>query len=68
MSVTPKYAAFISYSRKDEEAVKKLYRRLTEYRIPAQLQSDHGKQLGRFFLDREELGAAGELDEELFEK
>ncbi|MEM7674774.1 MAG: TIR domain-containing protein, partial [Myxococcota bacterium] len=68
MSATPKYTAFISYSRRDEEAVKKLYRRLTDYRIPGLLQAAHGKQLGRFFLDREELGAAGELDEELFEK
>ena len=68
MATTPKYTAFISYSRKDEEAVKNLYHRLTQYRLPKPLREKHGVSLGRFFLDKEELGAAGQLDEELNEK
>ncbi len=68
MADQPKYSAFISYSRANEEAVRKLYKRLSAYRLPSKLRAKHGSKLGRFFLDKEELGAAGELDEELFEK
>ena len=69
MAPKPKYTAFISYSRADEDAVRRLYRRLTDYRLPKKFRGPNGDaSLGRFFLDKEELGAAGELDEELYEK
>ncbi|MEO0981388.1 MAG: toll/interleukin-1 receptor domain-containing protein [Pseudomonadota bacterium] len=65
---TPKFRAFISYSRKDKKAVRKLYKRLTNYEIPKRLRRDNNQRLGRFFLDQAELGAAGSLNDELIEK
>ncbi len=65
---TCKFRAFISYSRSDEVAARKLYQRLERYRIPKKLRQGGSTRLGRFFLDKEELGAAAELGAELEEK
>ena len=55
------YKAFISYSHKDEQAAKKLHRRLERYRIPKSLRKDSAT-LGAIFRDRDELAAASHLN------
>jgi tetratricopeptide (TPR) repeat protein len=68
MSELAKFKAFLSYSRKDEDAVKRLHRRLEGFDIPRALRHDGVRRLGRFFRDKDELGAASELGSELREK
>lgn len=68
MSQSPKFKAFLSYSRKDEEAVRRLHRRLEGYEIPRALRGGGPARLGRFFRDKDELGAASELGAELQDK
>ncbi len=65
---TNKFRAFISYSHSDGAAATSLYRRLEQYRIPKKLRRGNVARLGRFFLDKEELGAAAALGAELEEK
>lgn len=61
MSESRKFKAFLSYSRQDEPAVKRLHRRLESYVIPRALRRDGAARLGRFFRDKDELAAAAEL-------
>lgn len=68
MSEAAKFKAFLSYSRKDEDAVRRLHRRLEGYDIPSALRISGQRRLGRFFRDKDELGAASELGTELKEK
>lgn len=68
MSQSAKFKAFLSYSRKDEEAVRRLHRRLENYEIPRALRGGGPARLGRFFRDKDELGAASELGAELKDK
>jgi tetratricopeptide (TPR) repeat protein len=68
MSEGAKFKAFLSYSRKDEDAVRRLHRRLEHYEIPRALRVEGQRRLGRFFRDKDELGAASELGNELKEK
>jgi tetratricopeptide (TPR) repeat protein len=68
MSDSAKFKAFLSYSRKDEDAVRHLHRRLESYEIPRALRVDGQARLGRFFRDKDELGAASELSAELHDK
>jgi hypothetical protein len=66
---TGRYAAFLSYSHKDETAARWLHRRLESYRIPRRLvgsAGEHGSvpaRLTPIFRDREDLPAAGDLSE-----
>lgn len=68
MSQTAKFKAFLSYSRKDEDVVRRLHRRLEQFEIPRALRNDGAARLGRFFRDKDELGAASALGEELRDK
>lgn len=68
MSESAKFKAFLSYSRKDEDAVRRLHRRLESYEIPRALRKDGQARLGRFFRDKDELGARSELGAELHDK
>ncbi len=63
-----KFRAFLSYSRQDEDAVRRLHRRLEAFEIPKALRKDGAAKLGRFFRDKDELGAAAELGDELTAK
>ncbi len=66
-----RYAAFISYSHKDESAARWLHRRLEDYRIPRWLagrEGEHGAipaRLTPIFRDRDELPAAGDLSQKV---
>jgi len=65
------YFAFLSYSHKDEELAEWLHAELERFRVPAQLVgkiTDHGvipRRLTPVFRDRQELGAANDLNEEI---
>ena len=65
MSDGPKFKAFLSYSRRDEAAVRRLHRRLESFEIPRALRQGGQARLGRFFRDKDELSAAAELGPEL---
>ena len=62
-----RYRAFISYTSVDAQWARWLIHRLETYRVPKRLVGTHGEHgligpdLGRFFRDREELTAAGDL-------
>ena len=66
-----RYFAFLSYSHKDEELAGWLHNELEQFRVPSQLVgkiSDHGvipRRLTPVFRDRQELGAATDLGEEI---
>lgn len=65
------YRAFISYSHADRRVAEWLHRTLETYRVPAKLVGmatplgPVPARLGRFFRDRDELPAAGDLSAEL---
>jgi tetratricopeptide (TPR) repeat protein len=62
-----RYTAFISYSHADEAWARWLMRRLETYRVPPRLvgrqtaQGTIASRLGKFFRDRDELTASGDL-------
>lgn len=66
-----RYRAFISYAHRDEAAARALHRALEAYKIPSRLVGSETclgpapRRLGRFFRDRDELSAAGDLSEVL---
>lgn len=68
---TARYAAFLSYSHKDEAVARWLHRKLESYRIPKRLAGTEGERgevparLTPIFRDREELPAAGDLSEKV---
>jgi len=68
-----KYAAFISYSHKDEVVARWLHRRLESYAIPRGAapgygrKSLFGRRVGRVFRDREELPAGYPLSDKINE-
>lgn len=67
-----KYAAFISYSRKDEIEAKKLHRKIESFRIPDDviLNSEvlsAGKKIRPVFRDKDELAASHDLSKKLLE-
>jgi tetratricopeptide (TPR) repeat protein len=68
MSTSPKFRAFLSYSRRDEAAVRKLHQRLERYSIPRALRRGGSPKLGRFFRDKDELPASAQLSAELEER
>jgi tetratricopeptide (TPR) repeat protein len=68
MTEGAKFKAFISYSRQDEAAVRRLHARLEAFVVPAALRQGGKARLGRFFRDKEELSAASSLGGELAEK
>ena len=65
-----KYFAFISYSHADRSAAKRLYRRLSHYRIPKALKGEYIKKEGRklpdrlspIFIDDEEMANASVME------
>lgn len=65
------YRAFISYSHADKACAEWLHHALESFRIPSKLVGDETPlgsvpaRLGRFFKDRDELPAAGNLSTEL---
>jgi tetratricopeptide (TPR) repeat protein len=65
------YRAFLSYAHRDEAVAKALHRALEGYRVPSRLVGHETmfgpapRRLGRFFRDRDELSAAGELSDVL---
>ena len=66
-----RYFAFLSYSHKDEDLAEWLHGELERFRVPSQLVgkiTDHGvipRRLTPVFRDRQELGAATDLGEEI---
>jgi WD40 repeat protein len=68
-----KYAAFISYSHKDEVVARWLHRRLENYAIPRGAAPGYGRKglfgrrIGRVFRDREELPAGYPLSDKINE-
>ncbi len=68
-----RYAAFISYSHRDERLAAWLHRELESYRTPAGIAGRAGdfgvvpKRIGRCFRDRAELSAADDLAREIRE-
>lgn len=68
-----KYAAFISYSHKDEVVARWLHRRLEGYAIPRGAAPGYGRKglfgrrIGRVFRDREELPAGYPLSDKINE-
>lgn len=68
---TGRYAAFISYSHKDEAAARWLHRRIENYRMPKRLAGSEGERgiiparLTPIFRDRDEFPAAGDLSEKV---
>lgn len=68
-----RYAAFISYSHKDEAVAAWLHGRLERYAIPRGAAPDYGRaglfgrRIGRVFRDREELPAGYPLSEKINE-
>ncbi|MFN7237734.1 MAG: toll/interleukin-1 receptor domain-containing protein, partial [Brevundimonas sp.] len=68
-----KYAAFISYSHKDEAVARWLHRRLESYAIPTGAAPGYGRKglfgrrIGRVFRDREELPAGYPLSDKINE-
>lgn len=59
------YAAFISYSHKDEAVARRLQRRLEDIRLPAQFVRGGKRHLRPVFRDRTDLPAGPSLDEAL---
>ena len=59
------YRAFISYSHGDAKHARRIYRKLSTYRLPAALQKGGPGKLGTFFMDREALAAARDLSQEI---
>ncbi|HEY5722357.1 MAG TPA: toll/interleukin-1 receptor domain-containing protein [Allosphingosinicella sp.] len=68
---TARYAAFLSYSHKDEAAARWLHHKLESYRIPGRLAGTEGERgkvperLTPIFRDRDELSVAGDLSEKV---
>jgi WD40 repeat protein len=68
-----RYAAFISYSHRDEEFGDWLHKRLENYQVPSVLVGREssvgpiGKRLGKVFRDRADLSAAHDLGHEIRE-
>lgn len=65
-----RYAAFLSYSHKDEAWAAWLHRSLERYRVPQRLRSAAAgspmpERLGRVFRDRDELPSAGSLSDKI---
>ena len=66
-----RYFAFLSYSHKDEELAEWLHDELEQFRVPSRLVgkiAEHGvipRRLTPVFRDRQELGAATDLGEEI---
>jgi tetratricopeptide (TPR) repeat protein len=66
-----RYFAFLSYSHKDEELAEWLHAELEQFRVPSKLVgkiSEHGvipRRLTPVFRDRQELGAATDLGDEI---
>jgi WD40 repeat protein len=57
-----RFRAFVSYSHADRAFARRLHRRLESFRLPRQLRvPNESPQLGKIYLDREELGAAEDL-------
>lgn len=65
-----KYRAFISYSHEDEKWAAWLHRKLEQYRVPKRIIESEGLKANRLtpiFRDREELGSASSLTNEIDE-
>lgn len=60
-----KYRGFISYSRADEPAVRRLHRRLERFAIPPALRREGEAKLGAFYRDREHAATASMVSEEI---
>lgn len=66
-----RFRAFLSYAHRDEAAARALHRALEGYRVPSRLVGQDTclgpapRRLGRFFRDRDELSAAGQLSDVL---
>ena len=63
MSGNYHYRAFISYSHADRKSAEWLSKKLHTYRLPSHLAAKNGRNLGRFFLDRDSLAAADDLSD-----
>ena len=59
------YRAFISYSHGDAKHARRIFRKLSTYRLPAALNQGGAGKLGTFFVDREALAAARDLSQEI---
>ena len=70
---TARYSAFISYSRVDAAAARRIHRQLESYHLPQRLHPDNDawnprtRRLNPVFLDRDEMGVAPDLEEALNE-
>ena len=60
-----KYRAFISYSHSDSRHARRIFRKLSTYRIPSAVARGQARKLGEFFMDREALPAAKDLSAEI---
>ncbi len=66
-----RFRAFISYAHRDEPAARARHRALEVYRVPSRLVGQDTclgpapRRLGRFFRDRDELSAVGQLSDVL---
>lgn len=67
----PQYAAFISYSHRDDKVARWLHGAIENYRVPKEIVGTTGefgivpRRLGRVFRDEEELSGAAELGPKL---
>ncbi len=63
----PRFAAFISYSHRDDKTARWLHRKLETFRIPRGIKAEYGirgllgRHPGKVFRDREEFPAGGQL-------
>ena len=59
----PRYRAFISYSKHDQNHAKRLHSALETYRVPKGIDAplQQNRRLGRFFRDDDEMGASVDL-------
>src|SRR5688572_18145698 len=59
----PRYRAFISYSKHDQNYAKRLHSALETYRLPKGVDApvQQNRRLGRFFRDDDEMGASVDL-------
>ena len=62
-STKPRYRAFISYSKHDQNHAKRLHSALETYRVPKGIDASlqQNRRLGRFFRDDDEMGASIDL-------
>ena len=63
--MSQRYRAFITYSHADQKIALWLHKKLERFVIPAQLRKGGGRTFAPIFRDRDELSAAGGLNEAL---